>query len=168
MVLFLFSFKDITDTHGKSHHNGRKEGKSGDDVDVQSVPQLLWVHPLTWPQQFFITEDKRCSRKASSSHFTEARRRGRTVLYHLTSQFSKRSKSEVKLSSVSTDPVGQAGSHSSGCTLCSALPVRHYASQALCKRNGRRMSVDTVNIVCWFIYLGSMKHPACVYVHFSK
>ncbi|KAG9350128.1 hypothetical protein JZ751_026481 [Albula glossodonta] len=69
MVLFLFSFKDITDTHGKSHHNGKKE------------------------------EDKRRSRKASSSHFTEARRRGRTVLYHLTSQFSKRSKSEVKLSS---------------------------------------------------------------------
>ncbi|XP_036396065.1 potassium voltage-gated channel subfamily H member 4-like [Megalops cyprinoides] len=69
MVLFLFSFKDITDTHGKSHHNGRKE------------------------------EDKRRSRKTSSSHFTEARRRGRTVLYHLTSQFSKRSKSEVKLSS---------------------------------------------------------------------
>ncbi|KAJ8414367.1 hypothetical protein AAFF_G00052370 [Aldrovandia affinis] len=69
MVLFLFSFKDITDTHGKSHHNGRKE------------------------------EDKRRSRKASSSHFTEARRRGRTVLYHLTSQFSKRSSSEVKLSS---------------------------------------------------------------------
>ncbi|XP_035262675.1 potassium voltage-gated channel subfamily H member 4a [Anguilla anguilla] len=69
MVLFLFSFKDITDTYGKSHHNGRKE------------------------------DDKRPSRKTSSSHFTEARRRGRTVLYHLTSQFSKRSKSEVKLSS---------------------------------------------------------------------
>ncbi|KAJ8284396.1 hypothetical protein COCON_G00032460 [Conger conger] len=69
MVLFLFSFKDITDTHGKSHHNGRRE------------------------------EDKRPSRKTGSSHFTEARRRGRTVLYHLTSQFSRRSKSEVKLSS---------------------------------------------------------------------
>lgn len=27
MVLFLFSFKDITDTHGKCHHNSKKEGK---------------------------------------------------------------------------------------------------------------------------------------------
>ncbi|XP_048870758.1 potassium voltage-gated channel subfamily H member 4-like isoform X2 [Brienomyrus brachyistius] len=68
MVLFLFSFKDITDTHGKSHHGSKKD-------------------------------DKKRSRKTNSSHFTEARRRGRTVLYQLTSQFSRRSKSEVKLSS---------------------------------------------------------------------
>lgn len=27
MVLFLFSFKDITDTFGKGYHNSRKEGK---------------------------------------------------------------------------------------------------------------------------------------------
>uniref|UniRef100_A0A3B4Z8M1 Voltage-gated delayed rectifier potassium channel KCNH4 n=1 Tax=Stegastes partitus TaxID=144197 RepID=A0A3B4Z8M1_9TELE len=56
MVLFLFSFKDITDTHGKSHHNSRKEG--------------------------------------NSSHFSEARKRGRTMLYQLTSQFSRGGKGE--------------------------------------------------------------------------
>lgn len=28
MVLFLFSFKDITDTHGKGHHNSKREGRS--------------------------------------------------------------------------------------------------------------------------------------------
>ena len=27
MVLFLFSFKDITDTHGKGHHSSKKEGR---------------------------------------------------------------------------------------------------------------------------------------------
>ena len=27
MVLFLFSFKDITDTYGKGHHNSKREGK---------------------------------------------------------------------------------------------------------------------------------------------
>lgn len=27
MVLFLFSFKDITDTHGRGHHNSKKEGR---------------------------------------------------------------------------------------------------------------------------------------------
>uniref|UniRef100_A0A665TSD7 Voltage-gated delayed rectifier potassium channel KCNH4 n=1 Tax=Echeneis naucrates TaxID=173247 RepID=A0A665TSD7_ECHNA len=62
MVLFLFSFKDITDTHGKGHHNSKKEG-----------------------------------RRKSSSHFIQARKRGRTMLYHLTSQFSGGRKGEVNL-----------------------------------------------------------------------
>ncbi|XP_068161061.1 potassium voltage-gated channel subfamily H member 4 [Antennarius striatus] len=68
MVLFLFSFKDVTDTHGRGYHHGRKEG----------------------------FEDKRRRRK-SGSRFTEARKRGRTVLYHLTSQFSRGGKGEVNL-----------------------------------------------------------------------
>ncbi|XP_071375631.1 voltage-gated delayed rectifier potassium channel KCNH4-like, partial [Centroberyx affinis] len=66
MVLFLFSFKDITDTHGKGHHNSRKE----------------------------VSEDKRRRRK-SSSHFSEARKCGRTMLYQLTSQFSRGGKGEA-------------------------------------------------------------------------
>ncbi|KAM6964745.1 voltage-gated delayed rectifier potassium channel KCNH4-like isoform 2-T2 [Tautogolabrus adspersus] len=68
MVLFLFSFKDITDTHGKGHHNSKKDG----------------------------SEDKRRRRK-SSTHFSEARKRGRTMLYHLTRQFSQGGKGEVNL-----------------------------------------------------------------------
>ncbi|XP_038591886.1 potassium voltage-gated channel subfamily H member 4-like [Micropterus salmoides] len=68
MVLFLFSFKDITDTYGRSNHNSKTEG----------------------------SEDKRRRRK-SSSHFSEARKRGRTMLYHLTSQFSRGGKGEVNL-----------------------------------------------------------------------
>ncbi|KAM3859998.1 voltage-gated delayed rectifier potassium channel KCNH4 [Diretmus argenteus] len=65
MVLFLFSFKDITDTYGKHH---KKE------------------------------EEKRRRRK-SNSHFSKARKRGRTMLYHLTSQFSRGGKGEVNLGS---------------------------------------------------------------------
>ncbi|CAL8281858.1 unnamed protein product [Merluccius merluccius] len=67
MVLFLFSFKDISDTYGKAHHSSRKEEDS-----------------------------KRRSRK-SSSHFHEARKRGRSVLYHLTSHFSRRRRADVNL-----------------------------------------------------------------------
>ncbi|MBN3313811.1 KCNH4 protein, partial [Atractosteus spatula] len=67
VVLFLFSFKDITETRGKGHHSGRKE------------------------------EEKRRNKKSGSSHFTAARKRGHAVLFHLTSQFSKKSKSEVTL-----------------------------------------------------------------------
>lgn len=67
MVLFLFSFKDITDVHGKGNHSSKTE----------------------------VPDDKRRRRK-SSSHFSEARKRGRTMLYQLTSQFS--SKGDVNLS----------------------------------------------------------------------
>uniref|UniRef100_A0A3B4VF62 Voltage-gated delayed rectifier potassium channel KCNH4 n=1 Tax=Seriola dumerili TaxID=41447 RepID=A0A3B4VF62_SERDU len=70
MVLFLFSFKDITDTYGKGHYNSKKE------------------------------DDKRCRRK-SSSHFSQARKRGRTMLYQLTSQFSRGGKGDVNLGSSS-------------------------------------------------------------------
>nr|XP_020460976.1 potassium voltage-gated channel subfamily H member 4-like isoform X2 [Monopterus albus] len=69
MVLFLFSFKDITDTHGKSQLNSKKE----------------------------VSEDNKRCRIKSSSHFSEARRHGRTMLFHLTSQFSRGGKGEVSL-----------------------------------------------------------------------
>ncbi|MGH0141489.1 UNVERIFIED_CONTAM: hypothetical protein FKN15_068486 [Acipenser sinensis] len=42
-------------------------------------------------------EEKRRSKKNGNSHLTAARRTGRTVLYHLTSQFTNKNKSEVKL-----------------------------------------------------------------------
>lgn len=47
-----------------------------------------------------ISEDKRYRTK-SSSRFSEARKRGRTMLYHLTSQFSRGGKAEVNLRRVS-------------------------------------------------------------------
>ncbi|KAM6897260.1 voltage-gated delayed rectifier potassium channel KCNH4 isoform 2-T2 [Xenentodon cancila] len=68
MVLFLFSFKDITDIYGKGHHSSKRD----------------------------VLEDKRRRRK-SSSHLSEARKRGRTVLYHLTNHFSRRGKGDVNL-----------------------------------------------------------------------
>uniref|UniRef100_A0A8C9RGI3 Voltage-gated delayed rectifier potassium channel KCNH4 n=1 Tax=Scleropages formosus TaxID=113540 RepID=A0A8C9RGI3_SCLFO len=60
MVLFLFSFKDITNTRGKGHQSSKKEGR----------------------------------KRRVGSRFTDARRRGRTVLYHLSSHLSRRSKNE--------------------------------------------------------------------------
>nr|XP_057918723.1 potassium voltage-gated channel subfamily H member 4 isoform X1 [Doryrhamphus excisus]XP_057918724.1 potassium voltage-gated channel subfamily H member 4 isoform X1 [Doryrhamphus excisus] len=74
MVLFLFSFKDITDSHGKSHHNSRRE----------------------------VSEDKRRRRKGGS-HLSEARKRGRTMLYQLTNHFSSGGKGEVNLGSSMID-----------------------------------------------------------------
>ncbi|XP_068505571.1 DNA mismatch repair protein Msh2 isoform X4 [Syngnathus scovelli] len=69
MVLFLFSFKDITDSHGKCQQNSTKE---------------------------VLEEDQRQRRKGSS-RLSEARKRGRTVLYQLTSRFSRRAKGDINL-----------------------------------------------------------------------
>ncbi|XP_037134576.1 potassium voltage-gated channel subfamily H member 4 isoform X1 [Syngnathus acus] len=69
MVLFLFSFKDITDSHGKCQHNSTKE---------------------------VLEEDQRQRRKGSS-RLSEARKRGRTVLYQMTSRFSRRAKGDINL-----------------------------------------------------------------------
>ncbi|RVE59440.1 hypothetical protein OJAV_G00188660 [Oryzias javanicus] len=68
MVLFLFSFKDITDTYGKGHHGNKNEA----------------------------AEDRR-QRRRSHSHFSKARKRGRTMLYQLTSHFSRGGKGDVNL-----------------------------------------------------------------------
>ncbi|GCB61603.1 hypothetical protein scyTo_0007076 [Scyliorhinus torazame] len=68
VVLFLVSFKDVTDSRGKSHQGDGKE------------------------------EEKRKYKKSSGSHFSVARRQGRTVLYHLTSHLQKRDKNKVTLS----------------------------------------------------------------------
>uniref|UniRef100_A0A8C6W0C3 Voltage-gated delayed rectifier potassium channel KCNH4 n=1 Tax=Nothobranchius furzeri TaxID=105023 RepID=A0A8C6W0C3_NOTFU len=62
MVLFLFSFKDITETYGKDPHS----------------------------------KDERCRRKGRS-RFSEARKHGRTVLYQLTSHFSRGDKGDASL-----------------------------------------------------------------------
>ncbi|XP_058260789.1 potassium voltage-gated channel subfamily H member 4a isoform X2 [Hemibagrus wyckioides] len=64
VVLFLFSFKDITDSYGKTHHGSKMQDGSQ-------------------------------NRKSSRSHLSRARERGRSVLYHLTSQFTNRNKGKL-------------------------------------------------------------------------
>uniref|UniRef100_A0A8C7YA19 Voltage-gated delayed rectifier potassium channel KCNH4 n=1 Tax=Oryzias sinensis TaxID=183150 RepID=A0A8C7YA19_9TELE len=66
MVLFLFSFKDITETYGKGHQTTKSEGRQR-------------------------------QRRRSHSHFSKARKRGRTMLYQLTSHFSRGGKGDVNL-----------------------------------------------------------------------
>ncbi|XP_051926738.1 potassium voltage-gated channel subfamily H member 4-like [Hippocampus zosterae] len=69
MVLFLFSFKDITDSHGKCQRSSTRE---------------------------VLEEDKRRRRKGGS-RLNEARKRGRAVLHQLTSRFSRRPKGDVNM-----------------------------------------------------------------------
>ncbi|XP_059387950.1 potassium voltage-gated channel subfamily H member 4-like isoform X1 [Carassius carassius] len=68
MVLFLFSFKDISETKDKSHHSSRTD------------------------------DNKPCKRTTGNSHFSKARRRGHTMIYQITSQFTRDSKNDVNLS----------------------------------------------------------------------
>ncbi|NWU67010.1 KCNH4 protein, partial [Pterocles burchelli] len=66
VVLFLFSFKDITESRGRSHPGDKKE-------------------------------ERQRSKKPGSSRLRAARRQGRTVLHHLSSQFARRDRSEMKI-----------------------------------------------------------------------
>ncbi|XP_032093493.1 potassium voltage-gated channel subfamily H member 4 [Thamnophis elegans] len=68
VVLFLFSFKDISKNRGKNHLNEKKEEK----------PQC---------------------KKTRSSHLWVARKQGRTALNHLTRQFNKKERTEMKINS---------------------------------------------------------------------
>uniref|UniRef100_A0A6Q2X558 Voltage-gated delayed rectifier potassium channel KCNH4 n=1 Tax=Esox lucius TaxID=8010 RepID=A0A6Q2X558_ESOLU len=65
VVLFLFSFKDVTESYGKSHYHSS------------------------------ISEDSHPSRKHRRSHLAQVRERVRTVLSHLTTQFSKRGQGKL-------------------------------------------------------------------------
>ncbi|CAL8273223.1 unnamed protein product [Lota lota] len=62
VVLFLFSFKDVSESYGKSQHNSRRN-----NADHQSA-------------------------KKNRPHCSQAHERGRTVFSHLTSLFTKRGK----------------------------------------------------------------------------
>ncbi|KAJ7313632.1 hypothetical protein JRQ81_005193 [Phrynocephalus forsythii] len=69
VVLFLFSFKDITENHGKTTQPTEKK------------------------------DDKHRCKRAGSSHLRAARRQGHTALHHLTRQFSRRERTEMKINS---------------------------------------------------------------------
>ncbi|KAM6449498.1 voltage-gated delayed rectifier potassium channel KCNH4 [Liasis olivaceus] len=68
VVLFLFSFKDITKSRGKNHLSEKKD-------------------------------EKYHCKKARSSHLWVARKQGRTALHHLTRQFNKKERTEMKINS---------------------------------------------------------------------
>ncbi|XP_069565197.1 potassium voltage-gated channel subfamily H member 4a [Brachyistius frenatus] len=66
VVLFLLSFKDISESYGKSHHFAQGEGL------------LEAAHG-----------------KSNQTHFSQARDRGRTILHHLNNLFTKRGKRKL-------------------------------------------------------------------------
>ncbi|XP_046894136.1 potassium voltage-gated channel subfamily H member 4a [Hypomesus transpacificus] len=67
VVLFLFSFKDNTESHGKSQHNSRRGG---------------------------ISEESQHGGK-NNRRFAHARDRGQSILHHLANLFSKRGKGKL-------------------------------------------------------------------------
>ncbi|NWX25884.1 KCNH4 protein, partial [Notiomystis cincta] len=71
VVLFLFSFKDITESRGRSYPGDKKEEKQ--------------------------RSEKQKSKKPGNSHLRAARRQGRTMLHRLGSQFVRRDRGEMKI-----------------------------------------------------------------------
>lgn len=128
VVLFLFSFKDITESRGKSHPGDKKEGEpwlwDGDGEQGASAAGGTWrrgsqpqpgfvsrlggaTHsrrgpqlPSVAPGQCLIVAEKQRSKKPRSSHLRAARRQGRTVLHRLSTQFARRDRSEMKINRV--------------------------------------------------------------------
>ncbi|XP_020488283.2 potassium voltage-gated channel subfamily H member 4a [Labrus bergylta] len=68
VVLFLLSFKDVSETYGKSHRCNQGDGMS--DADHENI-------------------------KSNRSHFSQARERGRTILQHLRNLFTKTDKRKL-------------------------------------------------------------------------
>ncbi|XP_066061296.1 potassium voltage-gated channel subfamily H member 4 isoform X2 [Chamaea fasciata] len=71
VVLFLFSFKDITESRGRSYPGDKKEEKQ--------------------------RSEKQKSKKPGNSRLRAARRQGRTMLHQLSSQFVRRDRGEMKI-----------------------------------------------------------------------
>ncbi|XP_034750649.1 potassium voltage-gated channel subfamily H member 4a [Etheostoma cragini] len=68
VVMFLLSFKDISESYGKSHPCGQGDG---------------------------VSEAAHQSRKRNRLHFSQAREGGRTILHNLTNLFTKRGKRKL-------------------------------------------------------------------------
>ena len=73
MVLFLFSFKDITDSHGKCHHNSKKEGKLQALFTKNShyllTLSMIYERAVFWALAFIFSVHSCSSLSPSTQHF---------------------------------------------------------------------------------------------------
>ncbi|XP_067397444.1 potassium voltage-gated channel subfamily H member 4 [Emydura macquarii macquarii] len=81
VVLFLVSFKDVTESRGKSHPSDRRDGEP-------------WLG-----EKGGRGEPSRDGHRAGRSHLRAARKQGRTVLHQLTSQFTRKERGKMKINS---------------------------------------------------------------------
>lgn len=120
VVLFLFSFKDITQSggpglgpsggHGDSNHGNCRPGEEALMVrgpcllkvtQDLSLPGLTGCAPI-YLAPFFSTENSGgFGRRGASSRLRSARRQSRTVLHRLTGHFGRRGQGGMKTNNVS-------------------------------------------------------------------
>lgn len=118
VVLFLFSFKDITESRRRSYPGDKKGGEpccrmgmGFRELVAKGFPVPWWgTHhgtalPLT--QHALSTAEKQKSEKQRSKkpgnpHLRAARRQGRTILFQLSSQFVRRDHGKMKMNHVRT------------------------------------------------------------------
>lgn len=106
VVLFLLSFKDVSESYGKSHLFSQADGKALcsqlnlNDLTIEYGTCINSVSVLILPTGMSEALPQR--RKNNRSHLSQAQERGRTILNHLTNQFTKRGKR--KLTDVSANP----------------------------------------------------------------
>lgn len=81
MVLFLFSFKDITDTHGKGHHSGKKDGRLPAPFSYLLTLSMIYEQAVRRPPAFIFSAHS-CSSLSHSSRQSCLGRDSFTELTH--------------------------------------------------------------------------------------
>lgn len=107
MVLFLLSFKDLTDSYGKSSRRCRKADgeswllvkKKEKRIEIKIMSSRM-LHVTT---RAGMVEDDRQYNSRGRSHYTKARQRGRNLLQHVTDLFNK--KGQQTLTDVSANSI---------------------------------------------------------------
>lgn len=108
VVLFLFSFKDITQSggpglgppgiHGDSNHGDCRLGWEAERVLCPGSPETS-AQPTITP--VLPPTENSLGRRGASSKPRSARRQSRTVLHRLTGRFNRRGQGSMKTSNVS-------------------------------------------------------------------
>lgn len=102
VVLSLLSFKNVSESHGRSHLYVQGDGEHCFPATHTPFPLaqdrlIVFLNTTTLVHTFMLlltglSETAHQSRKRSRPHFSQARERGRTVLHRLSNLFTKRGK----------------------------------------------------------------------------
>lgn len=139
VVLFLFSFKDITQSggprlgpsggHGDSNHGNCKSGEKAQMVrgpcpkshKISPYPASWDVPPLISVP--FIPTGNSLGRRGASSRLRSIRRQSRTVLHQLTGRFGRRDRGGMKNNNVSPVSTSASPSGAEASRYCLHFPV---------------------------------------------
>lgn len=99
VVLFLLSFKDLSDSYGKSSRQYSKAegeawlgwGEKSRRKKINKNHAFTSMNPFVATCAGMVEDDRQCN-SSSRSHFAKSRRRGRSLIQHVSNLFNKKGK----------------------------------------------------------------------------